>query len=106
MRAILVRNSVTQCWVTMRARSAFYGDESTIIFAGMDPGDDPELALALRMSMEEQRQRTGGAAMETETGSAADATAGENCLKDFFVQFHLVFLASLAWFVSLCCVCL
>ena len=45
-----------------------------LVSAGMggdfDPNDDPELAMALRVSLEEQRQRQEGAV------AAADASAG------------------------------
>ncbi|XP_075160215.1 regulatory particle non-ATPase 10 isoform X2 [Haematobia irritans] len=59
---------------------------------GVDPNEDPELALALRVSMEEQRQRqeeeqrraagasteeTGGAEKSTSTGSAAATAAAD-----------------------------
>ncbi|KPL96947.1 hypothetical protein NH340_JMT06264 [Sarcoptes scabiei] len=39
---------------------------------GFDPNDDPELALALRVSMEEQRQRQEEEARQTTTGSVAN----------------------------------
>jgi len=45
---------------------------------GIDPNEDPELALALRVSMEEQRQRQEESARRaaTEGGAPADASAG------------------------------
>ncbi|KAM7355223.1 regulatory particle non-ATPase 10 [Cochliomyia hominivorax] len=49
---------------------------------GVDPNEDPELALALRVSMEEQRQRqeeeqrrAAGGAAETESGSTEKTTS-------------------------------
>ena len=50
---------------------------------GVDPNEDPELALALRVSMEEQRQRqeeeqrrAAGGATETESANTEKASSG------------------------------
>ena len=39
---------------------------------GVDPNDDPELALALRVSMEEQRAR-----QQAETGAGSEGAAAK-----------------------------
>merc|ERR1712025_500148 len=45
---------------------------------GVNPDDDPELALALRVSMEEQRARQQAEAGGQETGGAPVVTGGED----------------------------
>ena len=40
-------------------------------FGGVDPNQDPELAMALRMSMEEERQRQENAAKEAAANAAS-----------------------------------
>ncbi|XP_022906581.1 26S proteasome non-ATPase regulatory subunit 4 isoform X2 [Onthophagus taurus] len=49
---------------------------------GVDPNEDPELALALRVSMEEQRQRQEEEARKAREASAADGTVETAAIKE------------------------
>lgn len=62
------------------AASGFSGDSNAFAdFGGVDPNMDPELAMALRISMEEERARQErAAAAATTTAAASDNTGGAN----------------------------
>ncbi|KAH8026971.1 hypothetical protein HPB51_000569 [Rhipicephalus microplus] len=62
---------------------------------GVDPNEDPELALALRVSMEEQRQRQEddarrAAANSAKEGTQAPSTAEAECTAAVFLAYFLV----------------
>jgi 26S proteasome regulatory subunit N10 len=62
-------------------------------FGGFDPNMDPELAMAIRLSMEEERQRQGAAAASEPAGPPAAVIAPAE--DDFDAELRAALLASL-----------
>lgn len=67
------------------------GDEEG---GGFDANMDPELAMAIRLSMEEERQRQGGAATTSEPVNTAEAS-GSSQVDDFDAELRAALLASM-----------
>jgi hypothetical protein len=68
---------------------------------GVDPNEDPELALALRVSMEEQRQRQEEETRRAAVASGADPTSITPIVEGEYKPGQEGHMASSMWVVNL-----